>query len=81
MIVNFEKHPKTVALFGQVTLIMLRTVPCQRALERDRNVRCQRTKQFDIFGDKVLSPFLCHYKNSVSFLRGRHWKHIGASAD
>ena len=54
MIIDFEHQAKSVALASKLTLILLRTIPCQRAFERHRNVRRQRTEQFDIFGEKFL---------------------------
>ena len=81
MIIDFEHQAKAVALASKLALILLRTIPCQRAFERHRNVRCQRTEQFDIFREKFLPALLCHYENAVSLLRRGDWKNIGASAD
>ena len=81
VIVDLQQQPESIPFFHYLSLVKLCVVPRQRALERDRNMRRQRTEKFDIFGDKFLSPFLCHDEKSVSLLGGRNWKHISASSD
>jgi hypothetical protein len=81
MIVDFEQQAKPVSLDCQLTLTLLCTIPCQSTLERDREVRRQRTKELDILRGKFFTPLLSHYKDSVSFLVRRHWKYISSSVD
>jgi hypothetical protein len=80
VVVDLQQQPQPVSFFRNMSLGNLCGVPGQRALERDRNVGCKRTKQLDVFGDEFLSPLLCHCQNAEWFVRGRDGKHIGASA-
>ena len=81
VIVDLQQQPEPIPLFHHLSLVQLCAVPRQRALERNRNVRRQRTEQFDVFGGKFLALLLCHCEKPVSFLGGRHWKQIGGSSD
>ena len=38
VIIDFEHQAQAVALAGEFTLVLLRTIPCQSALQRDGNV-------------------------------------------
>ena len=44
-----------IPLFFSLSPVKLYAVPRQRALERNRNVRRQRTEHLDVFGGKLLS--------------------------
>ena len=70
MIVDLQQQPEPIPLFHHLSLVQLCIVPRKRALERNRNVRRQRTKQFDIFGGEFLALQLCYGQKPVSFLGG-----------
>jgi hypothetical protein len=55
VIVDFEHEAKAVALARKLTLILLRKVPSQRALERDRNVGGLSTEHLNVFRGKLLA--------------------------
>src|SRR5271165_1853043 len=81
VIVDFQQQPELIPLLHDFSVVKLCRVPCQCALERDRDVRRQRTEHLDVFGGKFLALQLCHGEKSISFLGGRDWKQIAGSSD
>jgi len=55
VIVYLQQQLQPIPLFFSLPPVKLYAVPRQRALERNRNVRSQRTEHLDVFGGKLLS--------------------------
>ena len=80
MIVDLQQQAEPISLLHDLSVVKLRGVSCQCALERHCNMGGQSTEHFDVFGGKLLPRQLWSRHNSVLFLGGGHWEQVSASS-
>jgi hypothetical protein len=68
MVVDFEHQAKAVALAREFTLVLLCAIFRKGTFERNRYVRRQRTKKFDILLSELLARQLWCRQNAELFL-------------